>query len=189
MGNEQSSPNPRRGQNKLSKPRTNSSGNALNTGTPNGTPGRDNPQSNDSSRKSRYSLFTNDSQGEYGEDGKEKRPKRRGIFRSKSSQARTRAALDVAPEIVIQNSEPEPVETPVRRYSVVNHNGPAHSTPDLTMQRYVHSAHIGIILSATLQTTIPCSSFPSTSSHFKPTVSTVTGGRTKLPSARKRRDS
>ncbi|EPE37149.1 hypothetical protein GLAREA_09312 [Glarea lozoyensis ATCC 20868] len=135
MGNEQSSPNPRRGQNKLSKPRTNSSGNALNTGTPNSTPGRDNSQSHDSSRKSRYSLFTNDSHGEYSEDGKEKRPKRMSIFRSKSSQARSRAALDVTPEIMVESAEPDPVETPVRRYSVVNHNSPAQSTPDLSMQR------------------------------------------------------
>jgi hypothetical protein len=136
MGNEQSSPNPRRGQNKLSKPRTNSSGNVLNTVVPHDT-SRDNSQFYESSRKSRYSLFTSEGQGEYVEEGKEKRPKRRGLFRSRSSQARNRAELDLDPGITIESVDPNPVEAPVRRYSVVNHSNPTHSVPDLTMQRYV----------------------------------------------------
>jgi hypothetical protein len=135
MGQEQSAPNSRRGQNKLSKPRTNSFGNVLNTVVPDDST-RERSKSSDLPRKSRYSLFKGEGQGESGDDGKEKRPKRRSIFRSKSSQARHRIQLDPPPEISIHHVEPTPVEAPVRRYSVVKqYSTPAHSEPDLTMQR------------------------------------------------------
>jgi hypothetical protein len=134
MGQEQSTSNARRSQNKLSKPRTNSFGNVLNTVVPeDSSPERS--QSSDLPRKSRYSLFTSDKQSEHGDDGKGKRPKRRTMFRSRSSQARHRIQLDPPPETSIDYFVPAPVEAPVRRYSVVNHSTPAHSEPDLAMQR------------------------------------------------------
>ena len=134
MGNEQSVPAPRKGQNKLSKPRTNSTGNILNTAVPN-IPSRQNSQSNDSPRRSRYSMFSAESQGEHGDEGKQTNRKRRSIFRSRSSQTKSRMMLDIDPGVSIDFIDPAPVEPPVRRYSVVNHSHRMQSTPDLLAQR------------------------------------------------------
>jgi hypothetical protein len=143
MGQEQSTPNSRRGLNKLSKPRTNSFGNVLNTVVPEDS-SRERSRSSDLPRKSRYNLFTSEGHGEHGEHGKGKRPKRRSIFRSRSSQARHRIQLDPPPQTSMDNFEPAPVEAPVRRYSVVNYSTPAHSEPDLAMQRYLANIRLQI---------------------------------------------
>ncbi|KAH8648322.1 hypothetical protein BGZ60DRAFT_534999 [Tricladium varicosporioides] len=114
MGNEQSAPAPRR-TNKLSKPRTNSSGNLLNTTAP----GLQVPQGLQSTAssptKSRYSLVSIDGSGDT-ENEWDKKTKRRSLFRSRSSQAQARARqLEITTGINFEFVEPSPVETPVER--------------------------------------------------------------------------
>ncbi|KAH6665178.1 hypothetical protein B0J14DRAFT_492552 [Halenospora varia] len=112
MGNEQSAPTPRRA-NKLSKPRTNSSGNLLNTSPP-GLQVRQESQSPASSpTKSRYSLVSVDGSGDT-ENERDKKTKRRSLFRSRSSQTKTRARqLEINTGINFEFVEPSPVEKPV----------------------------------------------------------------------------
>ncbi|TVY81337.1 hypothetical protein LSUE1_G004240, partial [Lachnellula suecica] len=121
MGQEQSAPSPRR-QNKLSKPRTNSSGNLISK-IP-GTPSRQNSQSNNnaSPTKSRNNLLlSNDAGiGEAGEKKEEKQRKRMSLFRSKSSQAKSVIPPEFDTTVQTNFVDPSPVELPVRRHSRTN---------------------------------------------------------------------
>jgi hypothetical protein len=120
MGQEQSVPAPRRAQNKLSKPRTNSSGNLISK-IP-GTPSRQNSQSNNGSpTKSRQSLLFPADVSEAGEKKEEKQRKRMSLFRSKSSQAKEKKfELEVDTGVERVFVDPSPVERPVRRHSRAN---------------------------------------------------------------------
>lgn len=122
MGQEQSAPAPRRGKasNKLSKPRTNSSGNLISK-VP-GTPSRQNSQSrNASPTKSRHSLLpADDVVGEAREKKEQKTRKRMSLFRSRSSQAKSKSTLDFNTGVEREFVEPNPVERPVRRHSRAN---------------------------------------------------------------------
>jgi hypothetical protein len=122
MGQEQSAPAPRRGRapNKLSKPRTNSSGNLISK-IP-GTPSRQNSQSNNASPiKSRQSLLLTDVVvGKAGEKKEEKQRKRMSLFRSKSSQAKSKSSLELDTTVERESVDPSPIERPVRRHSRAN---------------------------------------------------------------------
>ncbi|KAG9233745.1 hypothetical protein BJ875DRAFT_511365 [Amylocarpus encephaloides] len=128
MGSEQSAPTPRRGQNKLSKPRTNSSANLLKD-VPK-IPSRESSQNTTSPRRSRYSLFSDDSQRGHGDEGKETRRRRRSIFRSKSSQARNRV-LEINSGVDTEFVNPSPVDKPACR---VDAEFFVKSSPDLQAQ-------------------------------------------------------
>jgi len=120
MGQEQSVPAPRRAPNKLSKPRTNTTGNLISK-IP-GTPSRQNSQSNNASpTKSKQSLLFPADVGEAVEKKEEKPRKRMSLFRSKSSQAKERQLeLQLDTGVAREFVDPSPVERPVRRHSRAN---------------------------------------------------------------------
>ncbi|CAG8974653.1 hypothetical protein HYALB_00010749 [Hymenoscyphus albidus] len=138
MGNEQSVPNRR-----LSKPRTTSSGNLLSQIVPK-TPSRHNSQTRTPS-KSRYSLFSGSTPSPGPdpeepvpvEDGQEPRRRRRDLFRSRSSQAKSRTRLD--DPVIPTEDVPTPVELPVRRYSVNSNLTYAQPTHDFHTSRQVEN--------------------------------------------------
>lgn len=159
MGQEQSVPAPRRAPNKLSKPKTNSTGNLLSK-IP-GTPSRQSSQSNDVSPiKSRLSLLVPNGGSEAGEKKKEEKQRNRmSLFRSKSSQAKEREREKVK-EMEMENEKEKetgpafelgqgverefvnssPVElpaAPVRRHSRANSATFEEQAEERQSQRYV----------------------------------------------------
>lgn len=118
MGQEHSVPAPRRVPNRLSKPKTNTTGNMISK-LP-GPPSRQGSQSNNSSPvNTRHSFWYNEAVvGEAQKPKPEKQRKRMSLFRSKSSQAKQQN-LTVDIGIEREFVDPSPVEKPVpaRRHS------------------------------------------------------------------------
>ncbi|KAF4624785.1 hypothetical protein G7Y89_g13382 [Cudoniella acicularis] len=114
MGNEQSAPTPRR-TNKLSKPRTNSSGILLNAASPVLQNVLESQSNLSSPTKSKYSLPSVDG-GETGDERQDPRRKRRSFFRSRSSQSKARQ-LEIETGVKLELADPSPVERPIRRRS------------------------------------------------------------------------
>ncbi|TVY56189.1 hypothetical protein LCER1_G002504 [Lachnellula cervina] len=169
MGQEQSAPAPRRATNKLSKPRTNSSGNLISK-IPGPPPSRQNSQSNNGSpAKSRNSLLLPDTiVGEVEEKKEGKSRKRMSLFRSKSSRAQAKLkTLEVDTGVEREFVDPSPVDrpVPVRRNSRANSVTFEDQEPDeslrppnrsrMTLQHFPYQHHARLSLVAEAQSPEP----------------------------------